>query len=425
MWKDTLPGFLKRNVRLILGSLSVFILVEALLLLGYLTNGEPTLQGLALQASENIGLALVLGAITMLLFGFWTVQSNPRYPQTPLEHHQEAVEREIASEWGNAIAYLRLAVSRSEECGNTLLEAYRTGLQQSHEPELMQTILLGMHAKACDLARVVADLSQRGHSEAAFVLWRSIFELQINMQFIAQEGNNDRAERFQDWSIATHLRLHDATSDELKALRLKYAKPWQLDKDMGWTRANSPMGIPTRAKEIGYPTERDGKKVPVLELYADSNAYVHNDATGIFIDLGSNRAFDRGPSLAGHDMPLCLTAYSLSTITETLVVNQNHVELTELAEYVDSVYIARNAVELEVAMVPDRLLSQYKGIDKSIDLPAGDGKRLVVIPARRDRTVKEIKSQRRKKLLSLLKWTLLVVNATLLLYLIGQRLGLW
>ena len=425
MWKDTLPGFLKRNLRLLLGSLMVFLWAEALLLLGYLATGEPTLQGLALQASENMGLALAVGLLTTLVFGLWTVQSTPRYPQTPLEHHQEAVEREIESEWGNAIAYLRLAVSRSEECGNTLLEAYRTGFQQSRKPELMQTILLGMHAKACDLARAVADLSQRGHSEAAFVLWRSIFELQINMQFIAQEGNNDRAERFQDWSIATHLRLHDATSDELKALKLKYAKPWQLDKDMGWTRATNPMSIPTRAKEVGYPTERDGRKVPVLELYADSNAYVHNDATGIFIDLGSNRAFDRGPSPAGHDMPLCLTAHSLSTITETLVVNQNHVELTELAEYVDSVYIARNDVELEVAMVPELLLSKYKGVDKSIDLPAGEGKRLVAIPARRDRTVKEIKRQRRQNLLSRLKWTLLVASVTLLIYRIGQGLGLW
>lgn len=426
MWKDTLPGFLKRNLRLLLGSLMVFLLVEALLLLGYLAGGEPTLQGLALQAPENIGLALVVGLLTMLAFGFWTVQSTPRYPQMPLEYHQEAIEREITSDWGNAIAYLRLAVSRSEECGNTLLEAYKLGFRQGRKPDTMQHILLGMHAKACDLARAVADLSQRGHPEVAFALWRSIFELQVNMQFIAQEGNNDRAERFQDWAVAANLRLHHPAAQELKTLETKYPKPgWDLRRDIGWTRHKNPMGIPARARELGYPTQRAENKVPLLGIYEDSNAYAHNDAFAIFSDLGSNRAFDRGPSPAGLDMPLCLTAISLSVITDTLVMNQSHIDPTELEPYAYSLYVARNEVELEVSMVPDQLLSRYKGVDKSIELSTEDGRRWIVIPARRDKTVKEIKSQQRQKLLSFIKWTLLVVNATILLYLIGQRLGLW
>ena len=83
------------------------------------------------------------------------------------------------------------------------------------------------------------------------------------------------------------------------------------------------MGIPARAAVVGYPTKLPGSQTPVLDIYEESNAYVHNDATAIFHDLGTNKPFEKGPSASGLDMPLCLTARSVSVVCEALAYAQS------------------------------------------------------------------------------------------------------
>ena len=226
-----------QNRRLITGTAMAMAASVVYLAAGYLGGTVWSWGWMDLTAA-----GMLVSMVTLWGFGFWTVKSLPKYPTTKLEHQQVAIERAVLSEWGEAIGYLRLTIEKCEECSDRVIQHHRVRLMDDHvEPNLLQTLLIGMHAKACDLARVVADDCQRGHAEAAFATWRAIFEIQVNMAFIAADTTGETAKRFQDWSKASALRLYDPESDELKTLRKTYAG-WEIDRDMGWTRKGYLMG---------------------------------------------------------------------------------------------------------------------------------------------------------------------------------------
>ena len=343
-----------------------------------------------LSSLEISLLCFLISALVAISFGIWTARSTPKYPQTPLEYHQELVERAIVEEWGKAIHWLRETIATAEECSESVIEIHRQGFMNGKSPEFRQTFLVAMHCKVCDLARAVADLCQRGHAEAAFMIWRSIFEIEVNMAFIAQEGTNDRAERFQDWAAAAFLGAQDPNNPELAKLKKKY-QGWQLDRDIGWTRKNNPMGIPARAKAVGYSTSTGSKEISGLSMYSQTNAYVHSDALAILNDLSNSQPFDKGPSASGLDMPLCLTARSLSVTTDTLVSNVNEAKKTKPKTYESYTYWRHTQVLLEVAMAPERLLSRYRGFDLSFEIEGDDGRVSIFTPARRESSPEGVK----------------------------------
>ena len=247
-----------------------------------------------------------------------------------------------------------------------------------------------MQNKACNLARSVADLCQRGHAEAAFIVWRSIFEIEVNMQYIALDETETRAERFRDWGRAAYLRLNFPDSTELEALVSKYTKR-NLEREIGWTRLRNPIGVPGRAKEIEYSSkQREGRATTILNMYEESNSYSHYDATAVVNDLGNNRPLNNGPSASGHDMPLCLTARSIAVINMALIDSQGESDKVNMEPMDRIVYARHSQVAWEVAMVPERLLSRFGGIDVGRDETTEDG-RNIYMPARRESTPEQIK----------------------------------
>ena len=343
-----------------------------------------------LSTTEVLVLCFLISTLIAIAFGLWTARSTPRYPQTPLEYHQERVERAIVKEWGGAINWLRETTAASEESSEEVLRLHRAYLKEVGEPTQTQTTLLALHNKACDLSRAVADLCQRGHAESAFILWRSIFEIEVNMRYIAQDQTDTRAERFWDWGRVANLRIHAPETAELKALISKYPPPNDLSREIGWTRIGNPIGVLGRAKDVGYPHDRIGRAIPVLNMYEESNSYTHNDAVAILNDLGNNHPLKRGPSVSGHDMPLCLTARSIVAINDTLVENQKETEKDNLRAGAEAVRARHSQVGLEVAMVPRRLLSRYGGLDMSTEWQTEDGRTIVAIPYRRESSAEEM-----------------------------------
>ena len=372
------------NRRLIVGTAAAVVVSVAILAVGFL-GGTVWSWTLA----DFIVCAALMSVLTVWAFGTWTVKSQPKYPATELEHGQMETERAVLSEWGEAISYLRLTVEKCEECSDRVVGYHRNKITADNaEPDLLQMLLTGMQAKACDLARVAADDCQRGHAEAALVVWRAIFEIQVNMQFLAKDQTGETAERFRDWSRASELKLHDPQSNELETLQTKYAG-WQIDRQIGWTRKNNPMGIPARATAVGYSSPPSQGELPILQIYEASNAYGHNDFTGIFYDLGANPPFVKGPSAAGLDMPLCLTALSIATVTEVLAKNQEAALANVLEPHLDIMWARQSQVLLEVAMVPEDLLSRFGGIHISRQIDLEDGRQIIFIPARRGSTMED------------------------------------
>ena len=337
-----------------------------------------------LSVLQILFLCFLVSLLIAVLFGLWTVRSTPRYPQTPLEHHQERIERAVLKEWGAANNWLRETIAAAEEFTEKLIEIYREKITDNEENTLQEIVLVTMHNRVCELARAVADLCQRGHAEAAFIIWRSIFELEVNMRYILQDDTGNRAERFMDWGEAAYLRLNAPNSTELKSLEAKYPRPQRLDREIGWTREINPIGVPGRAKEIGYPTERQGNRIPVLDMYEESSAYSHNDAMALLNNLGNGTPFRKGPSVSGHDMPLCLTARSLTTVTHTLANCQEEARRSQLEREVNVVGARSSQVALEVAMVPRRLLSRFGGFDMTIEWETEDGRLFTAKPYRRE-----------------------------------------
>ena len=354
MWKEDLKREYARNRRLIQGSCLAGTTSMLLVVIGFRLAIPPV----TLDRIELLTLGLLIALVTSISFGWWTYRSSPRYPRTWLEYQEEVIEREVVKEWGPAIHCLRETIVAGEECFESVFELHRECLNNGSEPSLKQTTLLAMHNKACNLSRSVADLCQRGHAEAAFILWRSIFEIEVNMQYIALDETDCRAERFADWGRAAYLRLNFPNSSELESLRGKYPNQ-DMDREIGWTRPKNPIGVPGRARVIGYLSkQREGRATTILNMYEESNSYSHYDAMAIVNDLGNNRPLNNGPSASGHDMPLCLTARSIAVINRTLIDSQSESNGLNM-EPLDRVVYARHAqVPLEVAMVPERLLSR-------------------------------------------------------------------
>ncbi len=376
MWPE-IRSFVRLNRRLIAGTGVAMTTAVLCMAAGYI----------AATVSQGIWVRLIIGSTALafgvgLAFWTWTVRSVPRYPNVRMEFDQHETERAVQSEWGKALDWLRLAIEESEQCSDIVIQNARERLlKENQEISWCELVLTAMHAKVCDLSRSVADLCQRGHAEAAFMLWRSIFEIQVNMDFIAQEGTDDRATRFRDWSRMSYLKLHDPDGVEIKILNNKY-EGWEVRRDVGWTRQNNTMGIPARAKELGYADKPKGNLTPLLQIYEESSAYVHNDATAILNDLSKNHPFVKGPSEAGLDMPLCLTSLSIAMVNDILVRNQPDVS-EDLIRHAGVVWARQSQVPLEVAMVPERLLSRFEGFYVSTEIDLGDGP-VIAFPARRD-----------------------------------------
>ena len=390
MWKENLRHLLWRGQRFSFG-VSYVVLTSAILT----TLGNMAGKG-SLEWSLMFAAFLAITTLNCILLINWTVRTPPRYPRSPLEHHQADVEREVESGWGVAIGWLRETIAEAEELSEAVIRCHRTRWRDENiEPALVQSVLVGMHAKVCDLSRVVADLCQRGHAEGAFMIWRSIFELEVNTRFIVLEETDGRARRFRDWANAAYLRQHEPESDELARLEERY-KGWQIRRDHGWTRKEAPMGIRARAVAVGYASEPQGTEIPLLDIYGESNAYVHNDATAIFHDLGTNRPFDKGPSASGLDMPICLTARSVSIVCEVLASAQTGHDATELTPSLRIVEARSGLVALEVAHVPERLLSRFGGFDMSMVRPMEGGGELIIIPERRESTSESMERRARE-----------------------------
>ena len=183
MWNDSLKLWYRRNRRLIQGSLNAGSTSWLLLSVG---ATFPTLLTM-LGVLQIVLLYLMVSILIAILFGLWTVRSTPRYPETPLEHHQEQIERAVLKEWGAAVNWLRETTAAAEEFSEKIIEIYNEKIANSEEITIRELVLLAMHNRVCGLARSVADLCQRGHAEAALIIWRSIFELEVNMGYVLQD----------------------------------------------------------------------------------------------------------------------------------------------------------------------------------------------------------------------------------------------
>ena len=107
MWNDTLRKLMTRNLRLLSRSCMAGGLSMGLFTAGYVLERVST-------DPYWLAVVLVAGIVIPVLFGLCIKARMPKYPQTPLEAHQDEVVRAIIAEWGPAIHWLRETGRRAQ-----------------------------------------------------------------------------------------------------------------------------------------------------------------------------------------------------------------------------------------------------------------------------------------------------------------------
>ena len=246
--------------------------------------------------------------------------------------------------------------------------------------------------QACNLSRAIVGHCKQGDIQSAISSWRSLFEIEINMAFIAKGTTQRpcRAERFQDWSKATffidnNLRSHDGMIE----LHRKY-KDWNLGNPDGWTappdNPKATLSLTERALKVGHLRgDTHNGQYSKLDIYNLCHSYVHTNMVAMLNDpLTSKRTILDNPSPFDLDTPLCMTASSLTTVMVVFLENHQAPDKeSKLSDFKRFAEIQESQVFVEVGRVRPELLSPFGGIDLSFTVQTEDGTEYTARPARR------------------------------------------
>ena len=316
---------------------------------------------------------------------FFVAQEKTPYLWS-LDKRQRQLEKTIRKDWGEAIDWLSKAVANGLECWEETFPDYEEG-----EFQLGFTLHM-LHGQACALAEAIADHCRKGRIQSAIILWRSLFQIEVDMAFVAKGDTQvpSRAERYYDWWMANYFGVNGLPDHaEMIRLRRKYSG-WKLRDYDGWAappdNPRASLDLTERAQRVGYTRQtKDVDRYSPLDVYTRCHSYVHNNMFAMWNDLITPRQVRRdGPTAVGLDVPLCLTAYSLTRATHLLLDShagedgrRESLSFGRLAE------IQESQVMLEVQRVRSELLSPLRGVDVFLTWKSKDGVEYIGRPARR------------------------------------------
>ena len=296
------------------------------------------------------------------------------------------VEKAIGKEWNEALNWLGKAVANGLECWEVASEWCGDG------SPLRTSTLHKLFGRACVLAEEITDDCRRGRIQSAIRQWRSLFEIEVNMAFIARDTTQipSRAERYEDWSKANYFLVNYRQNDErMIALCRKY-RDWKLADHDGWTappdNPNAILSLEKRAQQMGYERGNGQQSLySPLHIYTLCHSYVHNNIFAISNDaLTPNGGTRDGPTAIGLDVPLCLTAMSIRNVTRLLLASIPRLQASPSGRYYGRCGdIQTDQALLEVAKVRPDSLSPLRGVDVSRTITSDDGTEYLCIPVRR------------------------------------------
>ena len=296
------------------------------------------------------------------------------------------VEKAIGKEWTEALNWLEKAVANGLECWDVASEWCGDG------SPLRTSTLHKLFGRACVLAEEITDDCRRGRIQSAIRQWRSLFEIEVNMAFIARDTTQipSRAERYEDWSEANYFLVNYRQNDErMIALCRKY-RDWKLADHDGWTappdNPNAILSLDKRAQQMGYERGNGQQSLySPLHIYTLCHSYVRNNIFAISNDaLTPNGGTRDGPTAIGLDVPLCLTAMSIRNVTRLHLASIPRLQASPSGRYYGRCGdIQTDQALLEVAKVRPDSLSPLRGVDVSGTITSDDGTEYLCKPVRR------------------------------------------
>ncbi len=289
------------------------------------------------------------------------------------EHMEEMLEDQdsirvnfdegIKEVWGDALDLLQGLIVIADEAA----QGYLKRSDQYSENDLVQDLLLRMHARANQIAKEIYVLLSHGFSDGAQARWRSLHELAVISSFISHHGKEVAIKFIEHESVAVykaakqyneyHVRLgaNKIDADEMAAIENDYSNLIEkygkyYGHDYGWASEALDMKKPT-FKNIEENVELDH----VRPYYKAASAKIHSNPAGVFSSLGLFPEEDlllAGPSGIGLSDPAQLTAITLSQITTSVLTYNTNIDFLvvcrAMAEYSKDVETAFITTESEL-----------------------------------------------------------------------------
>jgi hypothetical protein len=302
---------------------------------------EPTQDELVERLSELVPEFMESAAATFLTEIKKDAKGNLKRQRKKLQ----GFERRLAKHWGKPLHLLELTIEIAQETGEGVAEEVASG-EVSIEEHTFKA-LRAIHARACQMSRAILVLLRSGFADDAHARWRSLHELAVVANFIAEHGE-EVAERYllhevvQQRKLARAYKEHevraklepltqaemDVLDEQCEKLVTRFGK--SFTEEYGWA-ACALKNKQSSLAEIERATELDHFR-PYYRMASDN---VHANSHGAFYKLGMfSPEVDillAGPSNLGLADPGHGTALSLTQITATLVSTASTLDsLTEL-----------------------------------------------------------------------------------------------
>lgn len=238
-------------------------------------------------------------------------------------------EKRLHSRYKSGFDALSMHLTIAREVGGEVNDEARAAKKRGSQ-RVFVDVLTRLHARACQIAEEVVVLLRAGFADGAMARWRSLHEVSVVMQFIAERGAR-MAVRYSDHEAMESLKAargynlmaerlgHEpctpAELDEIEAqataLLAKYEENYK--EDYGWAGVDLKKKRPNFAdieKAIGLDHFR-----PYYKLASHN---VHANPKGIFYRLGvlgDCSVLPAGASNVGFTDPAQNTAISIGRAT--------------------------------------------------------------------------------------------------------------
>lgn len=100
--------------------------------------------------------------------------------------HLDFQER-LTERWGEAFSLMRMLLTTCREMGEAALK--RLAKSRSDKKRITRSILLRLHARACQITAEIITLMENGFADGAMARWRTLYEIGVVAAVIADAGD--------------------------------------------------------------------------------------------------------------------------------------------------------------------------------------------------------------------------------------------
>ena len=231
--------------------------------------------------------------------------------------------------WGDALSGIRYLNKVSLELGCLFDKEHKVESINCYKYYTVKKI----HGRTIQIAEEIEVLLENGYPNGAISRWRSLYELQILLEYFALKQDDELYKMYYDHSIYSAYKFErgrrkegyknyttkafNELRDSVEKIKVEYDMS-KFKEDLGWAYKYIPQNVPNRKRLYFSDIERQVDPENKLKLYYKrACAMTHLDSFGTFENmsvLDNFAATPVGPSNCGLSEPGQLTAISICRI---------------------------------------------------------------------------------------------------------------